>query len=192
MDKIRQEEHALFVAAKADLQQGIEGVKRALQVLRDYYGVGEKAAGGAGGSIIGLLEVVESDFSKGLAEAVAAEESAQAAYTKQTNDNQLEKAGKEKDVEYKNKESAELDKSVSESKSDLTNVEAELVAIGEYFDKIKEQCVAKPEAYEERAARRETEIAGLKEALQVLESEASLLQTSARRALRGVSLHRQA
>merc|ERR1712190_300193 len=38
MDKIRQESHADFVQAKADLELGLSGVRKALGVLRDYYG----------------------------------------------------------------------------------------------------------------------------------------------------------
>merc|ERR1719281_1415090 len=38
MDKIRSEENANFRAAKADLTQGLTGVRKALSVLRDYYG----------------------------------------------------------------------------------------------------------------------------------------------------------
>jgi hypothetical protein len=46
----------------------------------------------------------------------------------------------------------------------------------EYYGKIKERCIAKPETYEERKARREAEIEGLKEALSILESEAAFMQ----------------
>merc|ERR1719262_925907 len=42
MDKIRQDTHAAFVTAKADLEQGIAGIEQALNILRDYYG-GEEA-----------------------------------------------------------------------------------------------------------------------------------------------------
>merc|ERR1719515_632974 len=38
MDKIRSEENANFRVAKAELSQGLEGVRKALSVLRDYYG----------------------------------------------------------------------------------------------------------------------------------------------------------
>merc|ERR1712151_891027 len=38
MDQIRQEEHAAFVQAKADLELGLQGVRQALTVLREYYG----------------------------------------------------------------------------------------------------------------------------------------------------------
>ena len=40
-----------------------------------------------------------------------------------------------------------------------------------YWDKLQPMCVAKPESYEERKKRREAEIAGLKEALKILEEE---------------------
>merc|ERR1719395_495206 len=38
MDKIRSEEKANFDVAKAELTQGLTGVRKALGVLRDYYG----------------------------------------------------------------------------------------------------------------------------------------------------------
>merc|ERR1719443_2071535 len=73
MDKIRGEENSAFVAAKADLEKGLYGVGKALDVLRDYYG-GAAAllqqgqppapqkhtkASGAGGGIIDILEDVK-------------------------------------------------------------------------------------------------------------------------------------
>merc|ERR1712151_755325 len=38
MDKARQESHAAFVQAKADLELGLQGVRQALVTLREYYG----------------------------------------------------------------------------------------------------------------------------------------------------------
>merc|ERR1719281_807967 len=38
MDKIRSEENANYKVAKAELTQGLTGVRKALGVLRDYYG----------------------------------------------------------------------------------------------------------------------------------------------------------
>jgi len=36
-DAVRQEEHKVYLDTKADLEQGIDGVRLALKVLRDYY-----------------------------------------------------------------------------------------------------------------------------------------------------------
>merc|ERR1719171_1231491 len=75
MDKVRAEEKAVFEANKPELEEGLEGVKLALKILREYYAKEDKAheAGeGASTGIIGLLEVIESDISKALAEMISA------------------------------------------------------------------------------------------------------------------------
>merc|ERR1719439_327387 len=79
MDKMRKAENELFNSQKPELTQGIEGVQLALKTLREYYNKADKAhdsSDGAGTSIIGLLEVCLSDFTKSLAEMTAAEDSA--------------------------------------------------------------------------------------------------------------------
>lgn len=68
------------------------------------------SADGAGSSIIGLLEVCESDFSKDLAGIIAAEESAVNDYESTTQANSIDKTTKEADVKYKTKEATSLDK----------------------------------------------------------------------------------
>merc|ERR1719321_470020 len=85
MDKLRAEEKAAFEKNKPEMEKVVKGVKMALKVLRDYYSSDDKShdsADGAGSGIIGLLEVVESDFSKGLAELIATEEASAAEYEK--------------------------------------------------------------------------------------------------------------
>jgi len=190
MDKLREEENTAYKANKAEMEEGLEGIKLALKVLRDYYAKedkGHKAAEGAGGGIIGMLEVIESDFSKGLAEMIAIEEEAAAAYEKQTKENEIAKTTKEQDVKYKTKEAKSLDKAVAEHTSDREGLQTELDAVLDYWEKIQEQCVAKAEPYEERKKRREAEIAGLKDALAILEGEAALIQKGA---VRHVTLRR--
>merc|ERR1719356_125903 len=85
-------------------------------------------------------------------------------------------------VKYKDQEAAALDKALSDLTTDLDTKKSELSAVLDYFEKVKERCIAKAETYEERAAKRAAEIAGLKEALSVLESEAaaSLVQRGRR------------
>jgi len=185
MDKMRADEKAAWAEAKKDFEDGIEGLTMALQILRDYYAAPaseeflqqpavtthSKASGAATG-IIGLLEVSQSDFSKLLADGTVAEESAQKEYEKISQENQVQTAMKDADVKYKTKEVASLEKSVSEFTSDIESEQTELDAVLDYYEKLKPGCIAKPMTYEERKKRREAEIAGLKEALVILEGEA--------------------
>merc|ERR1719168_403295 len=113
------------------------------------------------------------------------ESTAEADYFKVTKQNEIATAMKTQDVKYKTKEAAHLDKSVSETSSDLDGAQTELDAIMEYLGKLAEMCVAKAEPYAERKARREAEVAGLKEALSILEGEAVLIQKTTKQALRG-------
>jgi len=198
MDKIRSEEKANFDVAKAELTQGLTGVRKALGVLRDYYGgaaalVQEDAtfdaamkqpavpqqhekAGGAGGSIINILEVCESDFANNLSKEETEEADAVSEYEKTTQENKVTKTTKTQDAKYKSAEATALDKEITELSGDRDTSNTELSAVMEYYGKIKERCIAKPETYEERKARREAEIEGLKEALSILESEAAFMQ----------------
>jgi hypothetical protein len=207
MDSIRSEQNAAYTKAKADLTLGLKGVRDALSVLRTYYGgaasmlqggtdeeqpakpVLHSAATGAGSSIIGILEVVESDFAKNLAQEESEEADAQAEYDKTTQENKVTNTMKSQDVVYKTKEFKSLDKSVADMTSDRAGKDSQLKAVLEYYAKVKDRCIAKPESYEERKARREAEIAGLKEALSILESETALVQLRAsRRGSRATSL----
>jgi len=191
MDKIRGEEKGIFDINSAEMEKGLNGIKMALKVLNEYYAKADKAhssGDGASTGIIGLLEVCESDFSKGLAEMKATEETAITAYEQESQENEIEKVTKEQDAKYKTKESAGLDKSVAELSSDKDGVQTELAAVMEYLGKIEDECVAKPETFEERTARREAEISGLKDGLQILNDETALLQTS-HSVLRGARRH---
>jgi uncharacterized protein YlxW (UPF0749 family) len=192
MTKIRAEENAAYTVAKADLELGLSGVRKALSVLRDYYASDaamiqqpakpekfEKSEGAAS-SIIGILEVCESDFATNLAKEESQEAESASAYEKQTQENKVAKAAKEQDSKYKTQEFKGLDKSIAELSGDRDAANTELDAVMEYYAKIKERCIAKPESYEERKARREAEIKGLKEALTILENETAFMQRGKR------------
>jgi len=190
MDSIRREESSNYKVAKADLTQGLTGVRKALSMLRDYYGSSaamlqeeqpaapqqHAKSSGAGGSIINILEVCESDFATNLAKEESEESDSAESYEKTTQENKITQATKSQDAKYKAKEAAGLDKEISELSSDRDTSNSELSAVMAYSGKINERCVAKPESYESRKARREAEIEGLKEALSILENEAAFMQ----------------
>merc|ERR1719359_430944 len=171
---------------------GIEGVKKALSVLKDYYAKGDKshsAAEGAGGGIISLLEVCESDFTKGLTEMTAEEETQASDHEAFTKENEVANTMKSQDVKYKIKDAAGLDKNVAELSTDLDSTSEELAAVLKGLDKLNEMRVAKAEPYAEKKARREAELAGLKEAQEILGSEAALIQKATRRKFLGAQAH---
>merc|ERR1719440_1875101 len=101
MDEIRANEKAAYDKNSADMQQGIDGITMALKVLRDYYSQDQDhdAAEGAAGGIIGMLEVIESDFHKGLSEMTVAEQTAAAEYKKETQENTVETAEYKKETQ---------------------------------------------------------------------------------------------
>jgi len=192
---MRDEEKAAWTAAKSDFEQGLEGIQMALEVLRDYYAEktddtaliqgsdinkamtlaqsGTTKSSGAASGIIGMLEVAESDFPKMLAEGSATEDQAQKIYDEASQDNKVTSAAKEMELKYQKKDSKETKAFLEETKEDRSTSQTELDAVLEYWEKLQPQCVAKPEPYEERKKRRESEIAGLKQAMEILENESA-------------------
>merc|ERR1719499_296576 len=207
MDRIRQESHADYEQAKADLELGLSGVRKAISLLSDYYGSSASMlqddgnfgafmqqpaapethakAQGAGGSIINILQVCESDFATSLAKEEAEEADAQSEYEKVSQENAVVKTTKEQDVKYKTQEAKSQDKIAADYSADRETANTELSAVLDYYGKIKDRCIAKPETYAERTARRAAEIKGLKQALSILEDETALVQRKRRGSFRG-------
>jgi len=201
VDGVRRSENAVFKEEKAELDKALEGVRRALTVLRQYFGRSEadslmqnsdtslldimrqpkppmsfSKSSGAGGGIIGILEVCESDFTKELSKITTEEEDSQSNYEETTQENKKDTEMKFQDVRYKVKAFKNIDKNIADMAEDKDTLSTQQSAVLEYWSKITDRCVAKPEPYEERKQRREQEIAGLKEALSILESEIALVQ----------------
>jgi len=190
---IRTKEKADNTAAISDFKQSAEAVVKAMGVLKEFYGgaliqtsakVADKrpSFGGAktdtGSSIISVLEVAESDFTTLLAETETEEDAAAAAYEKLTKENTVSKAAKVADAKAKESEIKSLTVELGHSKEDHASTSAELDAVNSYIDKLKPQCEEKAMSYAEKKAAREAEIAGLKEALEILEGSSFLQQGS--------------
>merc|ERR1719484_50056 len=99
---IRNKEHEEYLKASKDYKDSAEAVANAIAVLTDYYSSGSfvqlKQAPELGGAktdiastIMGMLEVAESDFTTLLAEADASEKEAQSNYDKLTEQNTVTK-----------------------------------------------------------------------------------------------------
>merc|ERR1719472_361574 len=183
----RQKEHEEYVKASMDFKDSAAAVAKAIDVLSEYYSsaafvqVSSKqpefggASGDVGSTIVSVLEVAESDFTSMLAAAEADEETAVTAYDKLTQDNAITKTTKLGDVKGKTNEVKQLEVALGNYKENKATTSKELDAVLTYLDKLKPQCETKAMSYGERKAKREQEIAGLKEALTILSGE-SLLQ----------------
>merc|ERR1719252_391983 len=186
--KIRTTEKADNKKAIADFSQSADAVVKAMGVLKSFYEgsaliqtsskTTRPSFGGAksdtGSSIISVLEVAESDFTRLLAETETAEDAAAEAYEKQTKENGISKTTKETDAKAKESEIKSLTVQLGHSKEDHASTSEELDAVLAYIDKLKPQCEEKAMSYEEKKAAREAEIAGLKEALEILEGSSFL------------------
>merc|ERR1719421_2329063 len=187
--KIRTKENADNTAAIKDFRQSADAVVAAMGVLKSFYEGGaliqtsatlhsaskRPEFGGAksdtGSSIISVLEVAESDFTRLLAETETEEDANAEAYAKQTEENKVSKSTKEADAKAKASEIKSLEVSLSHHKEDHASTSKELDAVLAYLDKLKPQCEEKAMSYEERKAARDAEISGLKEALGILSGD---------------------
>merc|ERR1719408_401059 len=178
---LREKEKATFALVEKDLSESQEACAAATEVLREYYEgasfiqTGQKAKGqtdeqGDGSGILGMLEVAESDFAAGLAEARTVEEAAQSDFDKLKEESKMLKTTKTMEIKGKQSEIGSLKTTVSDLGSDKEGLTGELDAVLAYLDKLKPQCETKVPSYEERKAAREQEIEGLRNALSILEA----------------------
>jgi chromosome segregation ATPase len=176
---LRNKEHEEFLKASKDYKDSAEAVANAISVLQEYYSSGSfvqsKQAPELGGAktdiadtIMGMLEVAESDFTSLLAEAEASEREAQSSYDKLTKQNTLTKTASTEEVKGKEGKVKSEETALLNYKEDYATTGKELDSVLAYLDKLKPQCETKVMTYAERVAKREAEIAGLKEALEIL------------------------
>merc|ERR1719263_575147 len=192
---IRTKENEDYLVASKDFKDSAEAVAKAIEVLKNFYEgsfiqVSTKTQlkskqpelGGAksdiASTIISVLEMSEEDFTTLLAETEATEDEAAKAYEALTKENKLSKVTKETEAKGKASEVKSLTVQLEHSKEDHGSVSADLDAVLAYIDKLKPQCEEKAMSYEEKKAKREAEIAGLKEALEILSGDGlALVQT---------------
>jgi uncharacterized protein YoxC len=188
--EIREAEKAKNKETIEDAEAAQTAVGQALAVLKDFYKKSATATaftqqtpaeeapetfdepyqgmGGSSGGVVGLLEVIESDFNKLEAETTAAEEEAAKEFDRLIAESKKDKAVKTADMDYKKKSKTEAESDLSDSESDMKGAQKELDAALVYYEKLKPSCVDAGVSYEERVAKREAEIESLKTALKIL------------------------
>jgi chromosome segregation ATPase len=177
-----------------DAKQAQTAVTQALSVLKDFYAKAATATalvqgkqpeadapatfdspytgmGGESTGVIGMLEVIQSDFAKLEAETGAAEDTAAKEYRRFMAESTKDKAVKETDLDHKKKSKVTKESDLNDADKDRFATERELNAALAYYDKLKPSCVDSGVTYDERVSRREEEIESLREALRILSME---------------------
>jgi len=187
--ELRTEEKATNTETISDSEAAQTAVAQALTVLKEFYAkAGEatafvqkaepeifdsayKGMGAEGGGVVGMLEVIESDFARLESDTKAAEASAQKEYDTFMTDSKVDKAQKSTDIEHKTAKKQDESQALTVKGEDLEGTQKELDAALAYFDKLKPSCVDSGVSYEDRVGRRKEEIESLQEALKILNGE---------------------
>merc|ERR1711972_543279 len=187
--KIRQEEKAKNEQTIKDAGEAQTAVAQALTVLKEFYAKAGDATAlvqqeppsifespytgmqSEKGGVIGMLEVIESDFARLEADTTAAEATAQKTYDTFMTDSKVDVAAKSKDIEHKTAKKQDQNQALTTKRADLEGTQKELDAALTYFDKLKPSCVDSGVSYDARVARRKEEIESLQEALRILNGE---------------------
>jgi len=187
---IRADEKEKNTATIADSKAAITAVSQAITVLKEFYA---KAAGAtafsqfakgvnddmpqtfdkpytgmAGGGVMGMLDVILSDFQRLEAETTNTEDSSGTEFESFSNDSQLNKAVMSKDVQMKTDAKQQADSNAATDKNDLDSAQSQLDAAMKYYEQLKPSCVDAGLSYSDRVAARNEEVQSLKEALKIL------------------------
>merc|ERR1719482_1691671 len=138
---LRTEEKAKNQETIADAKSSQEAIAQALSVLKDFYAKAgeatsfvqskslqpipefaeEKYTGmqAENGGVVGMIEVIESDFARLEADTVAAEETAQKEYDTFMADSKTDKEAKTTDHDHKTTKKEDQEQSLASKKEDL-------------------------------------------------------------------------
>jgi len=177
----------------AEAKEAQSAVTQAIQVLKDYYSAAAEAtvltqqtpAADApetfsephqgmqdqAGGVLGMLQVILSDFARLEAETTSSEDGAQRDFDKFSADSSQDKAVKQTESDHKVLKKQQTAEKLAQASKDLKDTNEELTAAMDYYDKLKPSCLDSGMSYADRKQRREEEIDSLKEALSILSGE---------------------
>jgi chromosome segregation ATPase len=192
--QLRNQENVDNTKVIADNKDSATAVAGAIEVLRKFYAAPVEATGtttfsllqkkgaspafdfaaergDAAHSIIAILETAQSDFTKLAMETEEAEAAALAEYKTFMQKSAVTKAKKEASIMGKTSEVKSLGVQLAQTKDDIDSTQSELDAVNKTLATLNEQCANKAMSYEERKQRREAELSGLQNALEILSEE---------------------
>jgi len=191
----RKEEKAENANTVSEATAGLDAVNMAIDILDKFYKTSAKAkvdlslaqgplddapdagfdageayqgAGAEAGGIIGMMEVIRSDFERTISETKKAEAAAEKEHLEFTTETQKSLAEKKVAENEKKKLRDEADQNWGEADENMTSQTKILVASINELMELKATCVDTGMSYADRVAMREQEIASLKKALCIL------------------------
>jgi hypothetical protein len=131
-----------------------------------YTGMGSDSTG-----VVGMLEVIASDFARLESETEMAEEQASKEFERFSDMSAEDKAVKNQEMQHRTNLQTEKKAALRETEGGLKAMQGQLDTALAYYDKLKPACVDTGEKYEDRVARRQAEIEGLEDALNFFEGQ---------------------
>jgi len=180
--------------AVSEAKEAQRAVEQAIKVLKDFYEAQSGAAlmqndakdiesmseagkepykgmGSTSGGILGMLEVVLSDFARLETETSEAEAQGQRVYDSFMDESSEDAAVKETEKKHKENNRDRADEKNRGLKKELEMTQTEVDTAMDYYGKLKTQCVDNGLSYEDRKKQREEELVSLQEALKMLNGE---------------------
>jgi hypothetical protein len=189
--EVRLKEKAKNEETIADAKAALEAVAMALKVLKEFYA---KAAAsllqhrgpaddapesfsneaytgqqGASKGVVGMLEVIQSDFARLESETSTDEALAAKEYETLMDESATDREAKRVENVKMGRQVTAKERALASTQKDLKSAQEELEAAQAYFDKLKPDCIEEGLSFEERAKMRQEEIDSLKEAFDILD-----------------------
>lgn len=173
---IRANEKKDHLATIKDADESIVALNSAIETLTEFYGAASllqtnQPKSDTGNTIIAYLQTAQEDYEKIKQGTEAAEAAGANDYEKDMQAAKVSLAKKNALVDAKSQERSGLKVMISQIDDDLAASSKAYDAAVEYLQQKKAECANKAMSFEERQAKREEEIKGLQEALEILSSE---------------------
>jgi len=182
--EFRNGEKAENAATVTDSEAAQTALAQALIVLKEFYAKASDATSliestdtaaapykgmqGQSSGVVAMLEVIAQDFAHLQTETQSAEDIAVKTFEEFMETSKVSKSQKNASLKFKTEKVAEDQGNLKQRKNDLSDTQTQLDAALAYFDKLKPSCIDSGISYEDRVARRNEEIASLKEALTIM------------------------
>eukprot|EP00927_Polykrikos_kofoidii_P014993 TRINITY_DN16644_c0_g1_i1.p1 TRINITY_DN16644_c0_g1~~TRINITY_DN16644_c0_g1_i1.p1 ORF type:complete len:708 (+),score=158.10 TRINITY_DN16644_c0_g1_i1:73-2124(+) len=120
------------------------------------------------GGVLGMMEVIQSDFARLESDAVTSENLAQKEYDAFMEASAIDRAEKVTTIGHKTVAQQEKEAEVAQNRVDKATADQTLAGANTAYENLKNTCINTGMSYDERRQRRRDEIEALKEALRIL------------------------